>query len=87
MNPLNYQQPEPTWQKLQRQYTQPVRLPVPQIYTRPSIAPGTQLAWLAMAGSAAYLLWGHGSKVEKAIATSVLQAATAAAVAPIFQTQ
>jgi hypothetical protein len=91
MNALNYQRHEPISARLKRQYQQQdVRVfPIPQMYTAPvqhSIAPGTELAWLVAGGSAAVLLWVKGNKVQKIIATSVLQTATAAAVTPFFQT-
>lgn len=90
MNPLNYQQPDPTWMKLQRQYTeQPVAIPVPQVYTMPQqgTAAGTFFASAATVGSALFLLFGKGSKKENELAMQVFTIAAPVSLGALFQLQ
>jgi hypothetical protein len=78
MNPLNYQLPEPTWMTLQRQYAQQrVAIPVPQAYFAPqpaAISSRTLLAVAATFGSALFLLFGQGSKMQNVLAMQVFGA-------------
>jgi hypothetical protein len=91
MNPLNYRQPEPTWQMLQRRYSQqPVAIPVPRVLLNQpaqlAISTGTFLAGAATVGSL-LVLFGKSNKTERAVAMQVLGIAAPIALGALFQIQ
>ena len=81
MNPFNYGQPEPTWQVLQRQYSQrPAVISVPRALAFPQPAQVNIPAAVTI-GSALLYLWSD-NEVVKALA---LQAFTVGATAWVGQ--
>ena len=87
MNALNYRQPIPTWEVLQRQYTQPGQpVSVPVMPPQTGLSPGMFFAGLATAGSL-LVLFGKSNKAEKAVAMKVLGVAAPVVLGKLFQIQ
>jgi hypothetical protein len=92
MNPPNFRQRQATRAQLQGQCNQPkpcvilVPLMLRPIRPTPAVATGIVPALFA-GGSAAFLLWGSGDKVQNLVAASVFQAATSAALTSFVQIQ
>jgi hypothetical protein len=89
MNPFNYQQPEPTWMKLQRQYSQPAALQVtmPPVAPLARIPPGVFLAGVGTALALAVIFDKKSSKDTKAVAYQILSVAAPIVLGNIFSIQ